>query len=665
MQRTAKKSAITSRRAADDRAAETARTRWLAVAPGIALFLLTVMVYIPSMTNGFIWDDSAYVIDNPTLKSEAGWGTAQNLLRIWTDFRATPQYYPMVHTTFWIEARLWGTNHAAGYHVDNILLHALAAVLLWRALTAIKVPWPWLAAALFALHPVMVESVTWVTERKNVLSIVFYLLAFHAYRRSGLLDLPEFPQARDVHPKLLDRPWYFLALLLYLLALLSKTVTCSLPAALLLLAYWKRGRIGWKQVKPLLPMFAVGLILSGITSYLESTRVGASGPDFQWTPADRVLIAGHAIYFYATKLLWPHPLIFMYPHWDLHTHRELQWIYPTAVIAVVAALWAGRKTIGRGPLVAVLFFTGTLTPALGFVNVYPMRYSFVADHFQYLASIGILVLVTAVLSKLKFKCSEGILGTVLLIPLAILTWRQQHIYKNAQTLWRNTIQQNPGCWMAHVNLSSTLQKTNQAQAIAESEEARRLAPYEADTNYDLGVARAEQQRWADARQYFEEAIRCDPKCAPAWSYLARLLWEHFDSDQDKAEAVRAAHKALTVRPDTDLADAHYVLGRAAQFYGDYAGAIVQYRKELEQNDGDFYGHFNYGFCLLQTHRPADAAAEFKKVLDHTPADTGALVYMGDAYRELGMPKEAASFYRKALSINPDLTAAKDGIKALK
>ena len=182
--------------------------------PGIALFLLAVLTFVPSMTNGFIWDDPAYVIDNQTLKS------ADGLWRIWTEPQSVPQYYPMVHTTFWLEARLWGTDRAPGYHIDNILLHALAVVLLWRALRAIDLPWPWLAAAIFAVHPVMVESVTWVTERKNVLSIVFYLLAFHAYCQSGRMN--QSMASADTGSKQRQKRWYLFSLLLFLLRVVQQ-----------------------------------------------------------------------------------------------------------------------------------------------------------------------------------------------------------------------------------------------------------------------------------------------------------------------------------------------------------------------------------------------------------------------------------------------------------
>jgi Tfp pilus assembly protein PilF len=629
---------------------------------GLALFLLAVLTYIPSMSNGFIWDDPQYVIDNPTLKSVDG------LWRIWTDPTSTPQYYPMVHTFFWVEAQLWGTEHAPGFHVDNILLHALAAVLLWRVLIALEIPGTWLAAAIFAVHPVMVESVTWVTERKNVLSIVFYLLALIAYLKSlSSIQMPfqsyaEEPGRKqkkrqtkiETKPAFSPRHWYIASIVLFLLALLSKTVTCSLPAAILLILWWKRGKITFKDVKPLLPMLMLGVALSAVTSHLEHTRVGARGPDFNWSFPDRCLIAGHAICFYAMKIVWPHPLMFMYPKWDLHLNRELQLVYPAVVLIVVGALFVARRWTGRGPLVAVLFFIGTLFPAMGFVNIYPMRYSFVADHFQYLASLGLIALVAAGLSRLSKYT------VVVIVPLIWLTWTQQSIYAGAKTLWQNTIAQNPGCWMAHTNLAGVLraEKANDL-AMVQSELALQLAPHEADTHYDYGVALAGHSRWDEAIQQFRLALSCDPQCAPAWSDLGRTLWDHGHSPQDQAEALEDSKNALQIQPN--LADPHYVLARIAELRSDLPTAIDEYNKALAINDQDFHSHYNLGNCLLQTGHPGEAAGEYLKVLAHDNRNAMAWTNLGYAYLAVGRTAEAAQRFQQALVIKPDLAAAHIGL----
>ena len=621
--------------------------------PGLFLFALTCGVYAREPFNGFIWDDPQYVVDNPTLQSPGG------LWDIWTDPRATPQYYPAVHTSFWVEARLWGTRHAAGYHVDNVLLHAAAAVLLWRALAAIGVPWPWLVAAVFAVHPVMVESVAWVTERKNVLSTVFYLLAFHAYRRTGLLRLDE---ETRVYTGGSDRTWYAAALALFLLALFSKTVTCSLPAALLLIAYWKRGRITRPDVRPLLPMFAAGLALSALTAHLERTHVGANGPDFDWiTPADRVLIAGRAAVFYAGKIVWPTHLLFMYPRWAIDPHQRWQWICPAAVTATVVGLWLARRRLGRGPLVATLFFLGTLVPALGFVNVYPMRYAWVADHFQYLASIGLIALVVAAFDRAARVVPRSIIAAAVLAPLAVLTWRQQRIYGDAETLWRDTTARNSASWMAHVNLANALaDRGDTAGAWAESNQALALAPEVADTHYDVGYALAKRGQWPAATAAFRRAAQLGPNVPATWSKLSRVLWDHGTGPTDAAAAVAAAERAVTLDPD--IADANGVLSDYAAATGDTAGAIAHAERAATADARNPAAHARLGGVLARAGRTADAAAEFRRAVMLDPTDAASWTNLGYCGLRAGRPIDAAAAFRRALSVNPALAPARAGLR---
>ncbi|HEX4342912.1 MAG TPA: O-GlcNAc transferase, partial [Verrucomicrobiae bacterium] len=327
------------------------------------LVVATFIAYQPMWHAGFIWDDDAYVTNNQTLHDLNG------LKQIWLEPKATPQYYPLVYTTFWLEYHTWKLN-PLGYHVVNVLLHALGSLLLWRVLKRLALPGAWLAAAIFALHPVNVESVAWVTERKNVLSAVLFFAAALAYLRfDGLAE-----------SKKRLWTWWCAALLLFIGALLSKTVACSLPAALLLVCWWKKGRVTMADVLPLIPFFIMGLGLGLHTAWLEKHHVGASGAEWSLSFIERCLIAGRALWFYAGKLVWPSQLTFIYPRWQIGTGVWWQWLFPLAVLAVVVTLWRARKRLGRGPLVAVLFFAGTLLPALGFFDLYPMRYSFVADH---------------------------------------------------------------------------------------------------------------------------------------------------------------------------------------------------------------------------------------------------------------------------------------------
>jgi Flp pilus assembly protein TadD len=471
------------------------------VLAALLLVGLTALAYAPALEGGFIWDDDAYVYENPTLRSAAG------LRAIWLDPTANKQYYPLVYTTFWLEYRLWGLD-PFGYHLTNLVLHSLSALLVWRLLRLLAVPGALLAAAVFALHPVHVESVAWVTERKNVLSGVLYLLSALAYLRYAL-----------VSPR---RRWLLAAsLALFVLALTSKTVAATLPAAVLLVLWWKRPPLGLRDGLPLVPFLLLGLGFGLVTAHLERTHVGATGAAFDLSFAERVLIAGRVVWFYLGKLLWPAELMFIYPRWSgaaLDPRTFAAWIPPVAALAVLGALWALRGRLGRGPLVAALFFVGTLFPALGFFNVWPMKYSFVADHFQYLASLGPIALASAAL--VVWAARAGPAGAVLaratatlvVLALAVTTWQRGHAFADAETVWRDTIAKDPDSWMAHTALGALLE---QRGAYTEAESHYRAAiavkPDFELAQLDLGTTLAKQGRYAEAVPHLAEAIRLEPR----------------------------------------------------------------------------------------------------------------------------------------------------------
>jgi len=405
--------------------------------PGVLFYaffpVMLLVAYSSVFSAGYIWDDDAYVLANQCLRSLEG------LYSVWFEPSATPQYYPMVFTLFWIQFKLWGLA-PFGYHLVNILLHSFNAILLYRVLKKLDIPSPVWIAAIFALHPVQVESVAWITELKNVLSTFFYLLSFILYW--------QFREGSKAQSRLL----YAASLLAFLLALFSKSVTGSLPAVILLLIWWKEGKILWRDVARLVPFFAMALVLGWNTARLEVSHVLASGAEWDFTLIERVLIAGRAICFYAGKLLWPYPLIFNYERWQIDATAWWQYLFPLAVIAVAAALWLMRGKIGRGALAGYLFFIGTLFPALGFFNLYPMRYSFVADHFQYVASIGFITLVVAGVSGLlqRQRYSRYVFGPLLLV-LGVVTWQQGKIYHDRMTLFTDTTDKNPRSWLSYSN----------------------------------------------------------------------------------------------------------------------------------------------------------------------------------------------------------------------
>jgi len=461
----------------------------------LLLAALTIIAYRPAWNGQTIWDDDAH-ITRPELRSLEG------LARIWMEPGATQQYYPLAHSFFWMQHRFWG-NVTLGYHLINILLHVCCALLLVKILRRLNVPGGWLAAAVFALHPVQVESVAWISELKNTLSGVLCLGAALIYL--------EFDG---------DRKWTFYAgaLCLFILGLASKTVIATLPASLLVIFWWQRGRLAWKNdVLPLLPFFAIGTAAGLFTAWMERTSIGAVGSEFNFSFIERCLIAGRAIWFYLGKLFWPANLIFMYPRWNISQAAWWQYLFPVAALVLLVGLWLWRRR-SRGPLAGLLIFAGTLFPALGFFNVYPFRFSFVADHYQYLAAIGPISLAVAGMTAVfgiigNRKPYLGlILRSGLLVCLGILTWRQCGMFADVETLWQDTIRRNPECWMAHNNLGNVLlQKGNVDEAIAQYERALQIYPdfAEADNNLACVLATCPQASRRNGNRAVELAKRAN------------------------------------------------------------------------------------------------------------------------------------------------------------
>jgi hypothetical protein len=356
------------------------------------LAILALVSFWPAIQGSFLWDDDHYVTQNMSLR------TVDGLVHEWVPPLQTVQYYPLTFTTFWVEYHLWN-KMPLGYHIVNLLLHAGSTILVWRLLRRLAVPGAWVAAAIWAVHPLQVETVAWITERKNVLSgLLFFASAWFYLEFAGLADSDE------KRPTLkLNNRWgaYGLSLLLFAAALLSKTVACSLPAALLIVLWWKN-KLNRQAVLGLIPFFILGLALAMVTARMEvdPNGVGAAGPEWILSPVQRLLIAGRGIWFYVGKLILPLHLSFNYPKINPDPHDAMQWLYVIATLTVLGILAATTRKLGRGPLAAALFYIVTLFPSLGFVDVYPFRYSFVADHFQYLSGLALIVLAVAALARL-------------------------------------------------------------------------------------------------------------------------------------------------------------------------------------------------------------------------------------------------------------------------
>ena len=489
------------------------------------------------------------------------------LRSIWLMIGTTPQYYPMTYTTFWIEYHLWGLN-PAGYHVVNILLQGLNAVVLWRVLRKLELPGAFIAATIFAVHPVHVESVAWIAERKNLLSAFFYLAATSSYLRFAMGPSPA--QAKGLASHTASWPFCFLAMFLFACALFSKTVTATWPAAMMLVLWWKR-RLSLRHVLLLAPLLVLGAAFGALTAGVEQWRIGAVGPEFSLSVAQRCLVAGRAPWFYLGKLLWPHPLIFIYPRWQVDAAVTLQYLFPFSLAAVILALWLARRRLGRGPLVAALFFAGTLSPAMGFAKVYFMRYSFVADHFQYLASIGPIAAFAAVGSRLvPARWAIGA-PAVVLVVLSILTWGQAWNYHDNETLWRDVMARNPAAWIAHNNLGAILETQGKpADAAGEYDIVLQYRPDNAQANVNLGRILVQQGHLEQGAAHLRAALEAEPSYVEAHYYLGKASagrGDHAEATAHFRDAVRlkpmrasyhlALAQSLEGQQLTDEAMAHY------------------------------------------------------------------------------------------------------------
>ena len=668
------------------------------------LLVGTLLVYRPAWQGAPVYDDTDHLTP-PELQSVHG------LAQIWTQLGVVSQYYPVTHSVFWLEHRLWG-DAMLGYHLVNVVLHVCTALLLLKLLRRLAVPGAMFAAALFALHPMMVESVAWISELKNTLSGAFCLATACAYLE---FDAHRRPRA------------YAFALALFVAGLLSKGVIATLPAALLVIFWWRRGRLsGRGAVLPLLPFFIVGIAGGLFTAWVERKFIGADGAAFNFSLIERALIAGRVACFYLSHLFWPANLTFIYPRWSISAASLASYFYPAAIIALLVIAWAWRAR-SRAPLAALLLFVGSLVPVLGFLNVYPFRYSFVADHYCYLASASVIALVGAALAQARAKSPPWlrrpatIAPAVLLLTSSALSWRQTHIYRDDETLWRATIARNPGAFLAYSNLSVDLLARGELdEAIATARKAITLEPNyaepynslanalhrqgkseEALANYrkalairpdlaqvhcNVGYVLQEKGQLDDAIVSFERAVSLRPEFVRAHVSLANALLRKQRIDEaivhlqaalaiipDDADAQSNLGNALLQKGDLDAAIVHLRraiaaqpanpmthddLGNALLQKGELDDAIVEYRQALAINPRFDLAHYNLGFALLKKNQPDAAASALEQAIALSPKVAPAEYQLGNAGFQAGRPDDAIRHYERAIALQPDFIDAR-------
>lgn len=602
------------------------------------LALVTLAAYAPALHGGMLWDDDRH-LTSAALQSFDG------LRRIWTELGATQQYYPVVHSAFWIQHKLWG-DATLGYHVVNVLLHATSAFLVACIMRRLKLSGAVIAACLFALHPVQVESIAWMTELKNALSGVLYLGAAFVYLG--------FDERRD-------RRSYWIAFGLFVVALLAKSVVATLPAALLVVCWWQRGRIDWKRdVQPLVPFFVVGIVAGLFTAWVERTQIGAEGAAFHLSVVERTLVAGRAIWFYLTKFVWPWPLVFNYPKWSIDATVWWQYLFPLAAVAAIVVFWLLRSR-SRAPLTIALLFCGALFPALGFLNVYPFRYSYVADHFQYLATIPICVAIGAGLMTLARRRSiapataTAVAVVVLGVPAFALTQYESRQYVDAATLYRETIRRNPASWMAHNNLAMLLLESSTDEALTHAAEAVRIRPDVAEAHTNLGNALHRKGQLEEAVKEYLTARQLDPNYPETHNNFCRVMVQLKRPDA----AVDACQTAIRLRPD--YVEAHANLGLALEADGRTNEALAEWARAIAIDPSNPLARFYRAAASLRLGRAADAVEDYGVVIRLRPDDSNSHNNLGVALEATGRLREALTQYQEGLRLNPASTEARNNI----
>ena len=548
------------------------RSKWRTILAIGGLLLLTLAVYYPLRWGVFLWDDSAWLTNNPLIHHWRGF----EIFWFSTKAMGEVQYYPMTLSLLSIEYHIWGLQ-TLPYHLVNVLFQAANAILLWLILRRLEFRSAWLVAALFAIHPIQVETVGWVAEVKNVLSGFFYFLALLSFLK--FIDVgpktPATPDGINSEKPYQNHQLYVVSTLCFLFGLLSKTAVCTLPVAILVILWWK-GR--WRDreiILRLIPWFIIALIIGMVTIHVEHTSVGTHGADWRFTIGQRILIAGHAFWFYLIKLLWPHPLLMIYPRW--HLGNSIGYIWAIAAVALFAGLWFMKDRIGRGPMAAMLFYLVTIGPVLGFITFYTQLYSFVADHYQYLACIGPMVLAGEFIYWATDKTGPWKHAVPIWVAAALvviagwISFNQSRLYDSDYSLWHYVYQHNRKSFIVKALYGATLLERQQyGPAMTQLVTANAMHRHAIAVIFNLAGGYMVTGHYRHALHYYGWYLQHDPGSADAWTDAANCLV----ALRAYEPAARDLAEALKLKPNfsagwMELAHVSYLAGHlkyAEKFY---------------------------------------------------------------------------------------------------
>ncbi|MBF0279364.1 MAG: tetratricopeptide repeat protein [SAR324 cluster bacterium] len=644
----------------------------LALAGVLILMLLIVIAYFPVNDAGSIMDDGDFYINDPVMKKTDGW--QQIWFRPFENNHVWP-YIPMTRFTFWLERQCFGLNLFVT-HWLNVAFHLLSALLFWKVLRQLSIQGAWFAAMLFALHPVHVQSVVWIAERKNVVSGVFFLLTIWSFLH---------------FEKEKGKGWYFLTLVLYLCALLSKTATIMLPLVFIICQIWLR--ISWKKTDlwKFLPFFLLGAGAAYARIWFELNSFGASGEEYARSFLERVLTAAHIPFFYLSKIIFPHPLIFTYPKWEIDDSQLFLYLPVLSVLLGVGVLLWKYRNWGRPLFLGVMAFGVLLFPVLGFFNNAWTRFSFVTDHWVYLPSIPIFVLLAGAFSSvtanlhvrkvLLLKLSSGLFWIGIFILLIILTQNQANLYRNPQILWKTTVARNPDSWIAHAQigrlyleekqyelalqyLNKTFELTNENPfieiynyrgltylglgqydlALKDYNKALQMDPEYVNAYLNRGNTHIRLAQNEQALLDFNQAIKLDPKNVGGYFNRGNMyLWQ-----RQYRQALEDYKTVL--RLDPSEIKAWINRGTAHLYLQQYEQAIENYNAALKLNPNFLEIFFNRGTVYRYLKQNSKALADYNKTLEINPRHAGALSNRGLIYRELKQKELACSDWKMACQL---------------
>ncbi|MFM7245538.1 MAG: tetratricopeptide repeat protein [Planctomycetaceae bacterium] len=556
---------------------------WLQLGGGLLIALAAVAAFWPSLRGEFLWDDDTWIAAAPTTPTHRLIHDADGLRGIWLT-NQTQDYWPLSNSAFWLEWRLWGMN-PTGYRAVNLLLHALGAVLVWRVGRALGIPWAWLGALLFAVHPVTVASVAWIAELKNCLSLPLCAAALLCWLRFDATG---------------RWAWYAVSLVAFLLALTAKTSTVILPPLLLACGWWRRGRIGRQDILRAAPFFLLALAMGLVTLWRQATGAGVPGDAAADSLLSRVAASGWVAWFYLGKALLPFRLAMLYPRWTVDPTTVVAWL-PLAGLVAMAAIIARLDARWRRPLAMGLgCYLLALGPVLGIVPMWFRRYSLVSDHLQYLALPSVTMLVAAGLRTAAAIAGWRPVATgtaaVLVLGCMALTWERSQAFTSTVNLMEDSLATNPDSWTAHTNLGAALG----------------------------GLGRSQE-----AIGHYEQAIRLRPTSFQARNNLATMLLQ---SDRP-GEAIPHYQEALRINPD--VAEIHSNLGVALALLGNPREASDHFREVVRLMPTSAEAHNNLGYLLAVQGRLAEAVPHYEEALRLNPAHAKARDNLRRAREELG------------------------------